>query len=419
MCPISHTERPRAALPRVLLGQGLASLTSFVTLLALGRFGGESQLGLFALGWTSIFLALSLTDTLVATPYTYYRARDAGGDATTRAAIDLSMAASWGVLTLAVAFVLGLSVVRTLDLWGLSSMWPALPLALAATVLREFRRRHLLAVGNTSALLRMDAFGAVLQLSGIAALVVTGRLAAFGALLVVAVTATLVLLPLASAGRLRRLRAAAGQTRAVMRRFVDYGHWLLLGGLCHVASVQAYPWLAFAAGGTRQAGLFAAAAAVLNLLSPLLTGLTNHFRPVLMAAQLRLPSNAFTAKVMRTLPLFVAPALLLLLTVALAGEWLVTQLYGARFADAAPALPWLGVGLLAVAFGAPLQLGLLALGAPSSNLAYHGSSVLVLSLAALALGTLPLQPLAQAYAAANVLATAVLAAWFLRRGASE
>src|SRR5207253_993629 len=64
-----------APLLSVVCGQGLASATSFATVLALGRWSGEAELGHYALGGSCGFLAMSLVDTLVATPATFFMAQ--------------------------------------------------------------------------------------------------------------------------------------------------------------------------------------------------------------------------------------------------------------------------------------------------------------------------------------------------------
>lgn len=397
----------------MLAGQALASLASFITVLALGRWGGESQLGLFALAMSALFLAVSLTDSLIATPYTYQRAQAQQPPG------DLVMAAVWGVFALVLAIGTGLSLLMRADVFGLASLWPALPLALAAVALREVRRRHLLVDGATAALLRLDAGSAVLQLSALALLVYLDKLDASNALLSMALAAALPLLPLLRAGQLRRLSAARKTAPAIVGRFAHYGQWLLMGGLCHVLSVQAYPWLAFAAGGTALAGRFAAATALLNVMSPVLTGLTNHYRSRLMEAGPRMSPRGFTGRVLGSLPAFVLPAIGLWLALVLAGELLLSSLYGDGLASAAVALPWLGLGVVAVALGAPFQLGLLALGASPTNLAYHATALLALVATAALIGPLQLEPLSMAFGGANLLATAVLALLFFSRSRLE
>ncbi|HEX6706025.1 MAG TPA: hypothetical protein VF169_14790 [Albitalea sp.] len=394
----------------VVAGQGAVSATSFATTLALGRFAGEAALGQFALGWSCWFLAMSLGDTLVATPYTYL--------ASQRRPLcdDLVMAAAWGIVLQCLAFMVVLTSLRFWNAGAIGALWPALPAAIVAASVREFVRRHWMAVGRASRVLRMDTSGSLMQLAGLVGLAVTGQLTALNVFWVIAVAASLTLLPFCTPTRLVRLLAARHAAPRVMASMLGYGRWLLLGGICHVVSVQAYPWLAFAAGGERMAGLFAACTGLLNLLTPLLTGLTNHFRPQFMLAQARLSVHDFVDYVRRRIAIFVAPALVLWLVLSLGGDALLVRVYGAPFREGAVALPWMGLGLVAVALAAPLQLALLALHAPVTNLYYHGSALAWLALCALmVVGTPSLAALGQAYGAVNVAATLMLVVLFATR----
>lgn len=425
--------RPGGALLAVVVGQGLASATSFVTALLLGRWAGLDSLGAYALGWSGWFLVWSLGDTLVATPYTYAQARaqapgagagagaglapapatapsgraaDGRGAADQAmaaadlpmAAPDLVMAAAWGVAGLCAVPTLGLAALwcwapATGGLATVAGLWPALPVALCACAARELARRHWLLGGGGAAggprggsgrVLRADALGALLQLGGAGLLAWQQRLDAPAMFWVVAAAAAAPVLPLATPARLRRWWAARRAAPGVLRGFVAYGRWLLAGGLCHVASVQAYPWLAQALAGTRGAGLWAACSTLANLLSPLLTALSNHFRPRFMQAFQQRPWPAFEAAWRRTWPLFVLPALAWWLAALLVGPAMLSASYGAGYAAGAGALTGLAAAALAVAVAAPLQLALLAMHAPASNLAYHGSGLALLGLAVLA-----------------------------------
>ncbi len=402
--------KPPHPLAAVLAGQGAASACSFITILALGRFGGEAELGLFALGWSCWFLVMSLGDTLVATPYTYF--------ASQRRPLceDLVMTSAWGIVMLCGAVFLLLGALRLQGTDGPGALWPALPAAVIAASVREFARRHLMATARQGQLLRVDVAGAVVQLGGVAGLAAAGLLSAVNAFWVIAVAASVVVLPWCTRARLLRLLSARRMAVRVITVLFGYGRWLLLGGVCHVVSGQAYPWLAFAAGGQRLAGLFAACNSLLNLLSPLLTGLTNHFRPQFMLAQSRLSGPEFVGYVRRRLAIFVLPALALGVALGWGGEWALAHLYGPAFRAAAVALPWMSLGLLAVAFAAPLQLALLALHAPVTNLLYHGSALLWLGLAMLAAQQqASMAVLGQVYGAVNVAATLMLALLFMAR----
>ena len=402
----------------VLAGQALLSLTSFATVAAVGRWAGAEALGVFALGLSCYFLAISVADTLIATPYTYLHAQE-NADAHR----ELALAGALGALLVAGIVVVPLAVLWWLDWTVLARLWPALPCVVALTVLREFVRRHLLVTHRYGALFVTDAVLAVLQIAGLAGLIAWGQLSAFSAMVVVG---------LAAGGSLavavaRRLPSAAAVRRALARLpaflhdALGYGAWLFLGGLCHVGSVQLYPWLAMANGGARQAGIYAACVTVVNLVNPLLVGLTNYFRPRFMQA-LRHPvsGRVLGAYVIRRSPLFVLPALALAIGASLFGDDVLVLFYGERFRDGGAALAWMGWGTFAVAVAAPVQLALLALHAPATNLTYHGFSLVMLAVAAwLGWGALDAARLGQLYGVINLLGALLLSVLLWRRGRSQ
>lgn len=162
------------------------------------------------------------------------------------------------------------------------------------------------------------------------------------------------------------------------------------------------------------AGLYAACIAVTNLINPLLIALTNHFRPRFIAHyQEAGRAHLLPYMLLRALP-FLLPALGFVLLAWLAGEPLLGLLYGPDFSKGGPALVYLAFGLLAVAAAAPIQLGLLALRAPVSNLFYHGTNLTVLVVMALIWhDRLSLELLAQFYCGANVAGLLMLATMFL------
>jgi len=396
---------------RVLVGQGAVSAASFLTVLAVGRWQGAAELGIYSLGLSLWFLALSLGDTLVLTPYTYFVAQRE------RPASDLPVVAFWGVFFLATLFAVVLTLLRWLgDLLpqGLETLWPSLPFALAAGSLRELVRRHLLATRRVARLLPLDVSSALVQLAGIGLLQATQRLSASNVYWVTGVTALVCLMPFFHArSLLHRICADCRQIVPGLKAFLAYGHWLLLGGVCHVASVQAYPWLAYAAGGERVAGFFASCNALVNVLSPVLTGLVNYFRPMFMFAQTQRDGGGFIRYVLQRVPVFAVPAVALAMLVFLCGDFFLIQLYGSSYAAGAEALRWLSLGMLGIATAAPLQLALLALGASVTNLYYHGTGLFILAGAAwYGFDSLTLTGLGRLFGTVNLLSAAVLAIFF-------
>lgn len=391
------------AAARVVTGQSLISVTSFATILAVGRWGGEAQLGVYALGWSCWLLAMSLSDTLILTPYTFFHAQRE------RMVHDLPMAAAWSILVLCCILVMAVTLALQLGAWGESNLWPSLPVALAAYTVREAIRRHCMAAERSSALLRMDVASGVIQVGGVVLLGLGGHLTAENAFWSTTAGALCPIVPWWTAARARRFAIARNEALAASRHFLRYGYLLFAAGICHVASVQAYPWIAFAAGGAAAAGIYAACNALLNAVSPILSGLTNYFRPRFMMARTSLALAAFPRYVHARIAVFIAPALLLWLVAAIWGRDILAVAYGPTFAGGASALAWLGGGTIAVALAAPFQLGMLAMRATGEILRYHLTSLSCAAVAVAFLGGKPsLTQLAQICCCANLIAAAVL-----------
>lgn len=395
---------------QVLGGQAAVSLANFLSILALGVWSGQEELGAYALGISCFLLGVSLADTLVATPYTYFSSR------AERDGRDLEAVATLASLALAVAGALALSAACAFEVPGLSRLWPALPFAYVLFLMREWMRRCLVANGAVRRLLAVDCAGALLQLAGIVALGIMDQLTARSAMMVVGLASMAVLLPAVPQLSGNRLSVARRQGAAVLAGFFEYGRWLFLGGICHVGSVQLYPWLALIAGGERLAGLYAACAALVNLLGPLFVGLTNYFRPRFMAAWHAGDARSFVRYVALRSCVFVAPAIGVMVLAVFTGGDVLARLYGAEFRDAGEALAWMSGGMCAVAAGAAIQLGLLAMRAPVTNLYYHGVSLVLLVAAAVWLRErLDLLILGQLYGAINVIGLSVLGMNFVLR----
>ncbi|MBI1906986.1 MAG: hypothetical protein HYS20_12265 [Rhodocyclales bacterium] len=388
---------------QVMTGQALYSLANFLTILAVGAWSGQEELGAYALGLSCYVLAYSMGDTLVATPYTYFRARPL------RDARDLEAVAAWGTFIVASLVGVGLTLAWWGDVSGLARLWPVLPIAIVFGLMREYTRRQLVAQGRLTRLFRIDLAASLTHMAGIVALGLAGLLSARSAYVVMTLAAWVIFIPMRSAAQWRRIASAGTDLRAVLGDYIEYGRWLFLGGVCHVGSVQIYPWLAMLGGGERQAGLYAACAALVNLLGPLFLGLTNYFRPLFMAAFHQRGATGFLSYVVKRGLLFVAPAVVVALAVVAEGGNVLSLLYGESYRTAAPALMWMSLGMCAVAASAALQLALLAMRAPATNLYYHGTALLLLVVVAWLLREqLSLMTLGRMYGAINVAAFVVL-----------
>lgn len=392
----------------VVAGQVAQSIASFITGIALGRFASPDEFGVFALGYSFCFLAISLGDTLIATPYTYFKSRRDGP------LESLFMIALLGVLGLS----LGVSALFwSLLYWGdgaLAELWAVLPVAILVVTVREFLRRHFYVVGQLRAAWRFDGLSACLQLAWVAVFIGVGQWSARLAFVAI-ILAALMPLPYAL---LRQVKEPIVVSRAGLhwlRAFLDYGRWLVAGGLCHVASVQLYPWLVLLGGGEPQVGLYAACLALTSLINPLLIGLTNYFRPAFVQRYLADPQGNFLAYTARRGLGFGVPAVGFAIVAWVWGGELLTLVYGEAYAAAGMALTLMSVAVLGIALSAPLQLALLAVRAPVTNLYYHGTALLLsLGLALFFRGHLTLEVLAGMYAGVNLVALLVLFLLFFR-----
>lgn len=401
-----------AGVGSVIAGQAAQSIASFVTGIALGRFASHEALGTFALGYSFCLMAISLGDTLIATPYTYFRSRQEGPDATLYGAALLG---TLGVALLVSAVFWVFLLLAFASFASLSALLWILPCALLALCVRELLRRHLYAVDRLAAARRIDVLSACAQVGLVALLVGLERLTPFSAFAAIALSAGVPALYLVLRQVLRDglPRSGLGQWLAA---FAGYGRWLVLGGLCHIASVQLYPWLALLGGGERQVGLYAACVTLANMLNPLLVGLTNFFRPRFIARQFAGPAEGFMRYTAVRAGVFLLPTCGFALLAIFFGEPLLVGVYGEDFREGAGALAWISLAVVCIALSAPLQLALLAVRAPVTNLYYHATALLLTGLLALLLSDrLTLEVLGGMYAGVNLVSLLLLFGLFMAR----
>lgn len=394
----------------VLLGQAAQSVGIFVTGLIIARMAGQEELGFFALGFSFCFLVICLGDTLVFTPYTYFSSRNGEQNP------GLIKAGLVGSLLVGLLVFFIIAIAAILDVDSLRDLLYTLPFAVIGLSLREFVRRHLYVAGKLTPVFLMDLLSSFLQVALVFLMVYLNCLSASSAFLVMGLAALLPVLGFLVRAFFFEPISTVDEVLAWLVRFIGYGRWLVLGTVCHVASIQLYPWLALMTGGVRSAGVFAACVALTNLMNPLLVGLTNYFRPKLMASYREASSRLFIRQVLRISALFLIPAFLFLLVVSLVGDKLLVAFYGESYRAGVNALFYMGFGVVAVALSAPLQLALLAARAPVTNFLYHASALSALALLSVIFWPyLAVTTLGAFYAGVNFAALIVLFFLFLSR----
>lgn len=394
----------------VLIGQAAQSISTFLTGLMVARWGGLDELGYYAIAYSFCFLGVCLGDALLATPYTYFHSK------APERREGMLRAVFSGSLVLAVLLGACVPLLAFAGVDSLGSVVATLPLALLLVVLREMFRRHWYVAGHWTRAFFTDAASALLQLAFVLALGLADSLTAATAYLAIALA---VLMPVAVFSRDMAWGSGAWWGRETwhwLTQYFLYGRWLVVGSACHVASVQLYPWLALLGAGASGTGLFAACMALANLLNPLLIGLTNYFRPRLMARHSSMPSSAFSRYVGKVALLFMGPSLVFALVALFLGGELLEVLYGSEFREGGTALFYLVVAGVFIALAAPLQLALLAARVPASNLFHHATALLILAVAGVLMrDALLLENLAYIYAGVNFAGLLVLLLFFWSR----
>lgn len=361
--------RKRGALLRLLsrgvvtlVDQGIVSVTNFLTGVIVARSCSRAELGVYALAFGLLLMAITVQSSLVSLPYTLNSAKMAEPDgrafAGSTVVHQLCLAAGAVVVLFSAALVT--------HGWNQTGVSPVL-LVLAACVPFVLAREYLRQVFFTrlwfQSALALDAGASVAQLGLLIALARYGLLSARTAYCAMAI---------ACAGAVGICAAFTWRSFAWSRRrfWPDFalnwsiGKWSLASGVLNLAGAQFFPWLVAVTRGVDDAGVLAACMGVAYLANPAIMGVGNFLAP--QAIRAFATSVAAGRAVLRVgtfslggVMAVVSPGMLL------AGGMLLRLIYGEHYAPFG-----LVVGLLSVAqaldvMAMPANCGLLVFAKPA------------------------------------------------------
>lgn len=352
---------PRLRLNRILnvrlgstavVDQAVVGGTNFLTAVVVGRVAGAEQLGYYALALTAWYLLLAVFESLVTSPFTVFvhRLKE-----TQRARYAGSALAHVGVLAL-LGLVGGAMISLGLLLGearALALVYAALTLTLPFRLLRQFVRRFDYAYLRVRRALAVDIGVAVVQLGGLLAMVSIGHLTAATAIGVVGIAH--------AAASLLWLAMQRDMFRVVGRRLGgDFaknwglGKWLAASQLSGVAAAQALPWIIALKLDESATGIYAACAMLVGLGAPLLVAVQNVLAPRSAEAYATEGLEGLRRVVRKTTIILGLGIGSLVLTLLVAGEWIVTFFFGSDFAGHGKVVAMLGTSelLYALALGA-------------------------------------------------------------------
>lgn len=341
--------------------QGVVSAASFGTSIIIGRICSKDELGLYMLGFNIILFSSNLQAALVNSAHIVYSPRLSGRDHARYTGSTLIHQ-----LLYSVAIILGLAL-ATLGLsfasGDLASMMPVtgvLAVFITFILLKEYARQVCFASLRSTAALTLDSAAALLQLGGLVLLALTGVLSAWGSYAVIGASCLVVTVAWLFSMRRRLaldLRAAWGD---FVRNWA-YARWLVYCNFIFLASIHLYPWLLVAFHGTEANGAYGACNGVLFLANPFLLGMGNFIGPKAAHALSEGGVEAMKRLTYRANLFFAVTMGSFCLAMVVLGGWIVTLLYGEKYAGNGLLVIMLALGQLPLALTVPTNYALNAM----------------------------------------------------------
>ncbi|HVX16188.1 MAG TPA: polysaccharide biosynthesis C-terminal domain-containing protein [Pirellulales bacterium] len=343
---MGRAHRPLAA----MLDQGLVSGASFAAAVFIGRVAGEQQLGLYALAATLLVLAAGVQESLVLIPYTVFaagspddlRRRYAASAFVQSALAGLGMIGCLAVACAVLAARPAVPELSTVLMWLL--------VVTPAALLREFGRRVAFAHLWLGRALAIDGAVTIIQLALLTWLAVTGKLSATSGVAVLGISCGAV--ALAWLWQFRgEFRFVTGELRGDWRRSWSLGKWLVAGHVTGISQAYALHWILAIIVGTAGTGEFAAVMTIVSLANPFIIGLGNFLMPTTAHAFAKSGAAGVWKVAFRATAWLGTALAIFCLLLASTGSWVLTFLYGERFAGQSTTIGLLALAVSAAALG--------------------------------------------------------------------
>lgn len=367
-----------------LVDQAVVSGTNFLTSLAIARFCGKAELGIYLLAWTVTSLVNEVLNAVVATPY-YVICPTLNRDQQDR--YRGSMILHQLALSLICALCLTVAAValdRAPDKAELGHVIGLLGAFIVVFVFREFVRRMFFAHLRMRIALIADAVACMLQLTFIAILIAAHVLSAAHAYMALALVS---LIPgsIWLVQYFERFRIDALIAFIDFRRNWAISKWILGSGVLWAGAMYAYPWLIVWMHGAALTGVWAACYGLVALSNPVLLGFGNYLGPKVAIVHGHEGVAAMRRYVYRSSAMFVLLLSPLAMVVWFWGDALVRHLYGAGFAGHSFALRVLVLNVLIAGAIYPFSRGFFSIHRADLDMAVNVLAVVILLTLGLAL----------------------------------
>ena len=343
--------------------QAVVSATNFAITVMLGRLCGKPEVGLYYLALQAVFFARGLQDQLIAAPYLVYGGRKQGQEAARYLGSSLIHELC---LIVVVALAFGTAAASGWLSPELSQLLWLLVGAAPLMLLREFIRQISFAELRVAEALVIDCCVSALQIAALAAAAYVGLLSA---------PLTYILLSigcgLATVAWLVRRRGTflAGRRTAWAdwRSNWQFGRWALASQLLGQTMPLVLPWIVAGTHGEAATGTLGVSTTLIGFANMYVLGLSNFICPRAAQAFARNGVRELVAVLQRAAIMHLSLLVPFAIAMLVAGQPLMTFVYGPDFADAGTIMAVLAAAAVINSLGIVAGNGLWAMELPSAN----------------------------------------------------
>ncbi len=362
-----------------LVDQSVFSLGNFASTVIVGKFAGDTELGIYALAMATVYLATAFQRALVAAPYTVQVQRLTGERRSERRGSALVQ-----VLIVTTILCLLVATLRAVGLVQLGDFRVSALLLVALTAswgLRDFWRRILFADLRFGEALALDGLVVGAQLSLLAYYTSNQLLSATTALQAVIWPSAISSLAFFLFRR-RQFRISATRLSSDFRASWRYGRWSTLTEGIFAGQELAIQALLAASSSFATTGVYAACMSIVKLTNPLVYAIGNLVGPR-TAQTLHQEGPRKLATGVNRVAWFVAASMAAYLVVVfVAGGLMMEMLYGSAYADKHWLLVILSLAAAFTALGMAPAKGISAMEKPQLNLIANATGFAVVIVAA-------------------------------------
>ncbi|REK12649.1 MAG: lipopolysaccharide biosynthesis protein [Planctomycetota bacterium] len=350
-----------------LFDQAIVSGASFLTAVVVGRACSQSDLGVFYLALTIVYIARGVQEHLISAPYVIYcqQCRPERRELFAGSALVHSFGLSI-VATLVLVGLLGCLALSGSSSTLASAVWVLLAV-LPILQLREFIRRMSIAHLRISTAIAIDVVVATVQIGGLLALALSGRLtvgiayAVLGAACAVACCGWFLV-------EWRRFCIVRPVVIRDWWRNWGFARWALASHVLSFTALYITPWLVMTLRGSAEAGVLAACMSIVGVASMFMTGLSTFLIP---RASVAFAQGGVTKlrKVLRTAEIVYAAVIgTFAVTVLATGDFLLVLAFGDAYVGYGTTTGVLSMSMFVQSLGLTAGIGLWAIDRPDANL---------------------------------------------------